>query len=994
MYRSRGKATWTLVAVALLVATAGGVTGAVAPLAVHAEDEAPSQGVTLSLSSAQRVVVALTTPTFEIENVWIDGRPYAAVSAPGLDDASPPGRPCLPSTGVLVGLPQAGEWSVRVVAEESERLPLSHPLLPAAEPITPLPGAGWEDQVPGHLVADAQTYDVTSWYPASPVEVGEVAIVRDLRVVPLRLYPFRYHRALGQIEIIRSLVVEISFEGGEAVGAPVQDEWDSVLQGAVINYDVARAWRGARASPAVGASNGAARAAGSFKVELKDDGIYELDYAALEAAGFPVDSVDPRDVHLSVRGQEIAIRIEGEGDGTFDPGDRILFYGQAASGRYTRRNVYWLTHDSTRGRRMAEQAAAPTDTYAVPQAHRATLHLEENHLYDPTHPEADGDHWYWVDLGFLQVECPVATQTFAFQLPHRWSGSHSIDLHTSLQGYTPGTHNLAVAINDQSIGNLIWPDQTRLDSVISFNSALLAAGENELRLENGDCPPPPPPSPPPNGMSFNYFEVSYLAEYQATNDSLDFWGNAGDWQYEIDGFSTADIMLFDITDDGAPTLLVDGRVEAGTRIEFEASTQQARRYLAVAGAAVRPPAALYPDVPSNLAATSNQADYLLIGYGEFLPAAQPLVDLRTGQGLRVMSIDVQDVYDEFNHGVMNPQAIRDLLGHVLAAWQPPLPTYVLLLGDGTIDFLDHLGNGWHNFVPAYPAKVDPYLGETATDNRLAAVAGDDILPDLHIGRLPVASTAQTTAVVNKIVSYETTPWPGWWARQMLFVADDADLGGDFVTLTDALYDGTVVAPFRGNRVYLVAGAEEGHEYDPADAAEVERARTAVSAYLGYGQLLVTYFGHASHSQWAQEILLHRDDVPGLGNGGRLPVVLSMTCYTGSFHHPPYAPLDERLVMEPGGGAVAAWGPTSSALLAGHYLLAQGFLQVVFSGGDRSLGAATLAGKANVYAGSPASRYLVDTYALLGDPATSLYLTPNDPHAVYLPSIYDHTVSSQ
>ena len=210
----------------------------------------------------------------------------------------------------------------------------------------------------------------------------------------------------------------------------------------------------------------------------------------------------------------------------------------------------------------------------------------------------------------------------------------------------------------------------------------------------------------------------------------------------------------------------------------------------------------------------------------------------------------------------------------------------------------------------------------------------------------------------------------------------------FTSLSDLLSDGYIPDPFRQNRVYLVAEPDEAHEYDPVDATDVDRARTAVSNYLGYGQLLATYLGHASHSQWAQEILLHRDEVAGVGSGGRLPVVLSMTCYTGSFHHPPYAPLDERLVVEPGGGAVAAWGPTSSALVAGHYLLAQEFYRVALGPDAASLGAATLAGKTNVYVHSPASSYLVETYVLLGDPATSLYLTPHDPNAVYLPLIYD------
>ncbi|HSJ58530.1 MAG TPA: C25 family peptidase propeptide domain-containing protein, partial [Anaerolineae bacterium] len=470
MVRSSARAICCVVVLALLLGTGGGVSRAVAQApAATIEEASPLAGVTLSLSTAQRLVLELTTPSFELDDAWIQGRQHVTVSAPGLDDAAPPGTPRLPSTGVLVGLPPSGDWSVRVVEMDVETLSLPAPLLFAATQPPTVPGAEWEQRIATPFSpAPTPPYDAERWYPSSPVDVGEAAIMRDLRVVPLRLHPFRYHHTLGRLEYIRSLVVEVSFEGGAVAHPPVPDGWDGLLQNAVINYDVARAWRGVHPGLALRPSNAAAALPGSFKVELEDDGLYEIDYATLLAAGFPVDAVDPRDLHLSVAGEEVAVLVEGEDDGTLDPGDRILFYGQAAGGRYTRRNVYWLTHDGTRGSRMAQQTVAPTDTYPVSTAHRTTLHLEENHLYDPAHPEAGGDHWYWADLGFLQVECPTAAQIFTFQLPHRWTGPHSIDLRTSLQGYTPGTHNLAVSINGQPAGSLIWQDQTRLDCVLSF----------------------------------------------------------------------------------------------------------------------------------------------------------------------------------------------------------------------------------------------------------------------------------------------------------------------------------------------------------------------------------------------------------------------------------------------------------------------------------------------------------------------------------------------
>jgi hypothetical protein len=114
----------------------------------------------------------------------------------------------------------------------------------------------------------------------------------------------------------------------------------------------------------------------------------------------------------------------------------------------------------------------------------------------------------------------------------------------------------------------------------------------------------------------------------------------------------------------------------------------------------------------------------------------------------------------------------------------------------------------------------------------------------------------------------------------------------------------------------------------------------------------------------------------------------MTCFTAAFQRFEYAPLDERLVVEPSGGAVAAWGPTGSGYTDGHISLAQGFLDVVLGDGtDKTLGAATAAGRTELFAQDEFFHHMIDTYALLGDPAT----TPNvaffeADHHVYLPSV--------
>jgi hypothetical protein len=160
----------------------------------------------------------------------------------------------------------------------------------------------------------------------------------------------------------------------------------------------------------------------------------------------------------------------------------------------------------------------------------------------------------------------------------------------------------------------------------------------------------------------------------------------------------------------------------------------------------------------------------------------------------------------------------------------------------------------------------------------------------------------------------------------------------------------------------------------------------VRSAIATGTLLVNFMGHSSHDQWALEGLLHRNQSPSLHNADRLPVVLSMTCYTGAFHHPPYAPLDETLVLQPGGGALASWGPTGAGVSEGHFHLARGFFDAFFAGGATTLGSAAHAGKLQLYANSVLSQYLIDTYVLLGDPATIVDLDATIVNKAHLPLV--------
>jgi hypothetical protein len=134
-------------------------------------------------------------------------------------------------------------------------------------------------------------------------------------------------------------------------------------------------------------------------------------------------------------------------------------------------------------------------------------------------------------------------------------------------------------------------------------------------------------------------------------------------------------------------------------------------------------------------------------------------------------------------------------------------------------------------------------------------------------------------------------------------------------------------------------------------------------------------------------MFHRDDVAGLDNGGALPVFLQMTCYTGDFSHPEWETLDETLLRQPGGGAIATWGSTTLGLSLGHNVLHEGFFNAVFEENTTELGQAIQEAKLDLLAWDSAAYYvdLLDTFVLLGDPAMDLNLTIVPwSHATFLP----------
>lgn len=687
-------------------------------------------------------------------------------------------------------------------------------------------------------------------------------------------------------------------------------------------------------------------------VTVAAGGMQRLGGADLATAGLAIADLDPARLWLRRAGAPVPLELRLGGDGRLDPADELRFYAPAPGDRWNAAEPYWLTVEATPGPLMAVRAVPPG---AAPERSAARERGEAYApvFYDSRRPGPDGDRWFAADLRAEPGATASYTLTLAPALPA-----------------APGDTTLTIA--GQSIGG----GPARVEARLGASSAADTWGDTGLWSSALALP---------GGATALTIAVSALGAPAAVlldrvrwerpavlsfgGRGAAFAGVEGAWRYSLAGLP-AGWALYDIGDPAAPQ-----RLDPGPSASFEDGPAP-RDYL-VAGPGTLHTPALAAWRASDSAAPRD-AVVIYIAPEALAAALAPLVEHRRAQGHGVAVVSLEAIYAAWSHGAVDPEAIRSFLRYAAATW-PTRPRYAVLVGDGSSDPHDWTarGPGNLNLLPPYLAQVDPWLGETACDSCYGRLDGADPLadplPDLAIGRLPVKSAAELAALAQKLIAHDRAPSPAVWRGTLALVAEERDTAGDFASSAD---DAAAMVPagVRVRRAY----------YDPSGArgsASAAAAAAHTRAVFSAGAALLIYHGHSHQWQWAltdasaeQSAMLGLYDPDGLGNAGRLPVVLAMTCLSSAFQTPAHSgtTVDERLLLAPG-GAAAVWGPTGLGVAHGHDLLQRGFLQALAAapGGRAPIGDLTLAGY-QALAADGAARDTLYTYALLGDPLTPLW----------------------
>ncbi|RMH74121.1 MAG: hypothetical protein D6675_00845 [Gemmatimonadetes bacterium] len=957
-------------------------------------------------ANSNRLLIDYRPETVTFQEQFIEGTRYHVPFFTEGELSAVYGEPQLPAQRINVAIPPNSDVTVQIVdIQTHQRTGIRIP--PAgANPIEPNPAI----------------YQTDHLFPAQWL-TSAVSVFRQQHFAKILLFPVRYHPMTERAVLLDRMTFEIRFQGADRMESHVTKSdpaYEAVYRSMFLNYEQGKAWRTLPPTPLRQNDDPFSEGVEWFKIHITKTGMIKLTYDLLDAAGVPVNSLVPQTLRIYYGGgrvlpedllatppefQQIPVRVIGDADNSFDPGDALIFWGEAVDGfavnpqrelehydhRYANENAYWLTYGVTDQRlqmdeRLTTEPVQFTDITATPMVR----HWEENAEFLPQLWGREHLWWAWhyIPQRLRGGEGVPDTSYFTLDINHP-DPAQVATLNLKMYGMrdrkvsTSVTHHIFVYLNDALLGEREWVTtgsgysgvlSTMPNPEFPIPAGVLRDGANQLRIVH---PHDIVPQSNPDNQYIDYFQLYYNQQLRARDNQLHFWSPAdvtGAVRYRLSGWDTDEVDIYEIRS-AFEVVKVLPNVNSGGIIEFYADNDQPydKQYLLLTPdqyhiptieAVERVSLANLRQEPTGAGETS----YLIISYPDFVGNVQPLVENCLADKYSVVLATLDDVYNEFSWGLPDVTAIRNFVRYAYDHWENRPPEYVLLVGDGDYDFRGFTGQDQAEMPPYYENDEFDLEDIVPVDDWFVSVSGDD--PDLAIGRIPASSRGEVDIIVDKIVQYRRNPEYGLWRNTIIMAADDESekeeedpIGLRHVQDTEKMVanpsDQIRVVPYLldKQKIYMT-------EYNLAPGGTKPDASAALIEAWNAGGLVVNWIGHGNYEVWAHERLFHGSDVTKLRNGYRLPVMSSFSCDVGRFDGQDC--MAEKLLRASQGGAVGCVASARLATSNANYQLNKNFYAALFSE-VREVGKALLTGKENT-GGNDRNK---KRYMYFGDPSMPL-----------------------
>ncbi|MBU1706612.1 hypothetical protein KKB28_01700, partial [bacterium] len=598
---------------------------------------------------------------------------------------------------------------------------------------------------------------------------------------------------------------------------------------------------------------------------------------------------------------------------TFDHEYRYYSSGEALyKDPWSDENVYWFSWNGPYGLRLGEENAEWEPSVGQPVLFlKTTVHFEEDYYYDqlshggsalpyPSRLTEFGpygvvmDHWFFTGIvnAFETRDIPVY---LAYPDTQSLASIHQVIIRTALQGITFYDHRTILYLNgrtDQglSVGKIsneddrvAWKSQSALviETVPDpleggITNQDLVHGRNTVTLSvTGDGR-----AGNTDGVALNWIEITYERLPIALGGGIrfDFDTTRGEtFEFNIRGFQMPHIEVWKL----GKARLTNAEVRWVTPVDdnpswavrFLMTPTQAYEMVVFDETYLKTPAAILPEYSTRDLRSLPGAEYIMLVHESFLE--EPAIESFRQRRMATFSGHVEvvtptEIYEQFNNGILNPEAIRDFLSYAYDHWSIR-PTHMCIVGDGSLDVKDsrHYGG---SLIPGMYVLGEQY-GRGPADGLFGCVSGPpwDLIPDITVGRISCRTSEELETYLEKIAIYEDDPdFASDWKSKYIFVADKIDdEGRNFAqNFCEPVYQ-DMPNHINTTRVY-------SDDLEPA-----QRVTTLREAFRK-GGVIVNYNGHGGGGLWSGDELMTISTTRQLLNRRRYPFITSFTCYSAVY----------------------------------------------------------------------------------------------------------------
>lgn len=731
-----------------------------------------------------------------------------------------------------------------------------------------------------------------------------------------------------------------------------------------------------------------------LKMYITEEGIYRICKNDFTNAGITAGSIDPRTVKVLYKGNQLPIWFQGEHDGVFNDSDYFDFYGTRNSGGLTRvynednqnvytideyynqysdNNIYWIDWEGSYGQRIT--AANYNYSYnPIPLSfYYEKIHFEKDLIYSLGEnaggndfrnfitEKFKGEGFYW---SLLSNTSSSLSDTFSTPLLYNASENATVRVVAYPLNVSSLTneHNLRVSINSYVLDTIKINDFKRVDSTFVFpGSYLVNNSVNLIKLKYL------PAAGFTGSIYIDLMEVQYPKSIKFSKDGkLSIKSNSTDTSLRLftadsyKKFHAPPISIYDVN----KNFKINGYYTYRDSLKFIGKTNS--HYRIVSSNTINKPVLIKQRIVPVLVSSSTGADYLIIYNKLFEAPAEQLRSYRqTHDNFRTVKAEIEDIYDTFNYGIEDPVAVRNFTRNIYETWQLPKLKYICLFGRGSLDPKKNLSTSvfYKNFVPVYGyPPSDGYYGNTNTGSHF-------YYQQIAVGRLPAYDIREAQKMVENIIAYENQAPSEWW-KNFIFIAGGSTASEQAQRQASSNY---LVNNFI-NPIPVCGISHKIYRSDTSGSLTFNYA-DSIRNDINRGALIVNFMGHAGSQDW--EAGMANANV--LSNNGRLPLILSMTCYTGKNSETYQRGFGETFMNMYNKGGIGFISTTGWSFDYDANDLNQKIFREIANDTLRRLGDIFKKAQANMIADSVffTLQHTINCYCLLGDPACKLSL-PKQP----------------